>query len=444
MHQISQFDPTSATSSQFSVTMPNGGWIVLMNESIVGILLSFGNGQTRLINPFTIRAMRVSSRQDMVDWSQSYVITGAQAPQGLNIVTGETYDPEEWTGGEFILALPRLVNVGNPSSGGGVSATLTNDGNPAGTQVIEMTASSSASSNVIVNNDGTVHIRVVSNGAETEVLTITPGGVSTPATVTIHGTADTANAVPVAGIGSGTLPAGVAVPLARLGSGALGAGITIPGGQVSGAVASAASATSAATATSATSATNASNLLDSASDVVSLVRTGVAGNLFDLLTPPQAATVRRSVGARVYDGATSRDVVLAASDGTIPVAGLGAGALPGGVTLDGSQVISGSVAAATNATNVVNGAFSLHVEGTKGAVIFPSSSSLLYTIGLSGSGSATVALSSGITGGTAPFVALVNNTAGSNSSTMGSGSYTGTSVFIYQAASMAWKGIAFA
>lgn len=222
MQRIEPFDPTAATSGDFDLPLPNGGWLVMMNESTVGLLLKFGNGQTRLINPFTLRAMRVTSKQVDCQWLQDYIITGGQAPTGLNITTGECYDPAEWEGGEFIIALPRLVNVGNQTSGGTV-ANLVNDGQVANTNIIEATASGAPGSNVLVTNDGKVIITVLSNNAQAIAFSITPGSISTPSVVVLHGTADKALSVPATGVTAGAFPAGV----------------TIPGGQVSSAVANA-------------------------------------------------------------------------------------------------------------------------------------------------------------------------------------------------------------
>lgn len=195
MQQIQQFDPTAVTNGTFNLPLPNGGWLVLMNESVVGLLLEFGDGSTALVNPFTIRAMRVGARQSQCAWKQQYLITGGQAPTGLNLVTGEAYDPATWTGGEFILALPRMVNVGN-QTGSGSLAELVNDGNPANTTIIESTAQGSTGSNVLVTNDGAVTVKVLSSGAYTPALTITPGGASAPMSVALHGNADSASSVP--------------------------------------------------------------------------------------------------------------------------------------------------------------------------------------------------------------------------------------------------------
>lgn len=228
MQRIPIFDPTAALSGQFDLFLPNGGWLVVTNESVIAILLQFGDGQQRLINPFTIRAMQVSVKQTVCQWTQDYSITGAQAPTGLNITTGECYDPAEWTGGEFILALPRLVNIGNTTSGGTVS-DLVNDGNAPGTQIIESTASGAPGSNVKVTNDGGMLVKVLDNGAYSTILSITPGTVSTPQVSFFNGGSSFADQVPATGVLAGALPAGV----------------TLPGSQVTGAVASATAAGSA-------------------------------------------------------------------------------------------------------------------------------------------------------------------------------------------------------
>lgn len=146
------FDPTATTSGHFDLNLPNGGWLLIINDSPVGIKLSFNSGaNSRTVPPTVIMSLRVPSRIPGVDWVSEYNLPSGQA--AVSVAVGECFEPDEWTAGEIIVPLVRQVNFGNPAAGGSVS-NLINDGNVAGTPIIESTQAGSSGSNFKADNSG--------------------------------------------------------------------------------------------------------------------------------------------------------------------------------------------------------------------------------------------------------------------------------------------------
>lgn len=91
---------------------------------------------------------------------------------------------------------------------------------------------------------------------------------------------------------------------------------------------------------------------------------------------------------------------------------------------------------ATSADPFFQSQVSTNTPSAGAAITWGTGGNMSSLWGISGSGSATVSHALGFT----PFVALVNTTNGSNSTTFGSGSYTSTTVFIFQFNAQSWKG----
>lgn len=193
MQNINQFDPTQQSGNMsFVAHLPNGGWLLLINESVIGLQLFLPNtGFKATVPPFCMRMMRLTVPVEQVNWSQAYSLTGSPSP--INTVAGEVLEESEWSGEEFLIPLPRFVNIGNGVLPTTSSSSLVNDGNAAGSAFIEATATGAPSSNVKILNDGTLIFSVLNNGTYKTVFSITPGTASTPASVTLHGVVDLAN-----------------------------------------------------------------------------------------------------------------------------------------------------------------------------------------------------------------------------------------------------------
>lgn len=157
MRNIKSFNPTLKTSDTFQFIVSNGGWLVVINESPVGLLMTFGGGRVvYTIPPNFLRAIPVDEGSRDVEWSQEYLLPTSQSP--ISLVIGECWEKSEWTLGPIMLALPRQFNLGNPTISGG-SMNIVNDGNPANTQVVEATQVGASGSNALLDNSGNLTLK---------------------------------------------------------------------------------------------------------------------------------------------------------------------------------------------------------------------------------------------------------------------------------------------
>src|SRR5690348_7810193 len=158
---VPQFNPSlSPNGGNFDANLPNGGWLLLTNESQIALQLFFPqSGRKYILAPFTIRMIRVRGRLSNVEWTVVYQLVGANSP--VSLVTGEIMDPAEYDGDEFIKPLPRLMNVGNQVSTTSGTA-LKQDGSGPATSLIESTPSDQTVSSLALNNDASGDIKILS------------------------------------------------------------------------------------------------------------------------------------------------------------------------------------------------------------------------------------------------------------------------------------------
>lgn len=155
MQQLDSFDPSVTTPDNFIINLQQGGWLVLYNESPIGIVVTFGDATNAKVPPNFMRAIPVRTADRTVHWKQDpfYQLPVGQAP--ISRIFGETYESREWDQGAIMVPLPRQINIGN-AQGAAVSNTIVNDGNAANTVVIETTETGSTGSNFKVDNAGNV------------------------------------------------------------------------------------------------------------------------------------------------------------------------------------------------------------------------------------------------------------------------------------------------
>lgn len=222
------FDPTAASSGSFNMSLANGGWLVIINDSPCGLILSFSNGAyIRTVPPTCIRSVKVPTRIPTVAWQVEYSLPTGQA--AVSFATGECYDLDEWTAGEIFVPLVRQVNQGNPTTVGSVQQVI-NDNNVSGTEVVESTQTGSSGQNLFADNAGNAKIAEYVSGVYTILLQVISGaataiklGSASPARAVqvlgdmtvngaLHATADTAttaNNVAAANVNAGNLGTGV-------------------------------------------------------------------------------------------------------------------------------------------------------------------------------------------------------------------------------------------
>lgn len=221
----SPFDPskTPGGSSIPSLLGTGYGKVVFFNLSPFELRLHFDNGDERLAPAWWARRFDVlDDPSDTIAWTIEATPSSSNPP--LSQCWIEVYAPDEKIPEQYPAALVRQANVGN-QVGVTSSQAVQNDGNPAGTIVVEGTPSGAATSELKMTNDGAA---VLGGGN----LVITNAGVFS---------AIPAGAIPLTGLASGALPSGVTITAAQVGTGypavdlaagALPAGVTIAASQV--------------------------------------------------------------------------------------------------------------------------------------------------------------------------------------------------------------------
>lgn len=446
-------------SGTLALALTGGGTLILRNLSPIELTIVFSNGDQELLEAWTGRRYDFNQPTTYLTWAQ-YIVPSGQQNSPLSAVTGIQYDPKsaKCIRETYPIAFHRLANVGNASIPTTGISTIANDGNPTGTQFIEATEAGSVGSNVSVNNDGSALFKLLSAGGYANVLQLIRGSASLKAqlilqflavvgaasldsghlttdgagnvtgvsfTGAVHGNADTATSATSAGTVPGSGVTGD-IAVTQVGPGALDSDVTIAGSQVTGAI------------------TTAQSLANGAATLK--ITSGAGPTTFNDIwkATNYGAGTYTNLDIELVDNGVATDYRLMNYNGLIPVAtvasgypaaSLSAGAIPAGVTLAGSQLSAGSIPAGVtlpanqlgagyipagtqvSSTNNLDGS-PIPVAGGKTITGFSKAS-------ISGSG--TVSHSLGVT----PDGVLINADAGTNSTTVGSGSYTTTSVYAY-------------
>ncbi len=193
------------------------GALVLYNQSPLELNVSYGGGIT--IPPFVGDAVYLnnSNYSGTITITPTAISSANNAPS--SIITGYTFAPGEPIHGTFPVSLGQLVNVGNGSLPVTSAQAVINDGNAAGTTVVEATQVGQSSSSLFADNSGDFFVKPLSAGTLLEAIYVTAGNatnkasgvfgdVNNPGLWLFHGTADQ---VPAAGVQVGTMVGGVAM-----------------------------------------------------------------------------------------------------------------------------------------------------------------------------------------------------------------------------------------
>lgn len=399
---VASFDP-SAGSGQFIAGAVNPCSVLwVMNESPNFLALDFGGaGTVKIIQPWYDMKLTLSQPANQVNWSVVATLQSGSAP--VSMVYVELFDPAEDVSALLSGPLFRQSNVGNAAAVSASASAVQNDGNAANTTIVEGTPSGAASSQALITNDG----RAILGGGN---VTISAAGVF-------------------------ATPAGA-----------------IPGASISGAVPEAQSLNN-----QVTSSDNGTAQLYSTVDGrgIALGYKDSGGTYHTVLTINTDGTVTAGTIHATADNATSLASSISASHDTanmvIHPTNEAAGTPQGfGVTVwNGSaeafrQILSdvGVLNADTVGDGVNPSALTYHFGGTAPShpyVSLGQGGTISAVNGISGSGSATV--NHGLS--VAPDAAVVNTNNGQNSTTFGSGSYTSSTVYIYQFNAQPWVGIAY-
>jgi hypothetical protein len=161
MQIITPFDPSAAASGSINTGLVNRCAVIyLINESAIGIKLTFADGSTGVVPPWFARAFQLAVPNAPIEWSQLYTLGSTGAP--VSIVQGEGYEPNEVEWAQLSQGpLARQVNIGNTvnttSSGSQTIVTnIINDGSVTPTQFIEASITGLPASTVSISNNGTM------------------------------------------------------------------------------------------------------------------------------------------------------------------------------------------------------------------------------------------------------------------------------------------------
>jgi hypothetical protein len=175
MRTITPFDPSATASGKIQTNLANACAVLyLINESHIGIKLTFADGSTGVVPAWFTRAFRLTTPNAPVEWSQLYTLNASSTPTNP-LVFGEGYEPNEVDWRQLATGpLTRQINVGNTIPVASSTTSVVNDGNAANTSVVEATQSGAGGSNLLIENDGTISVK---EGTTTllDLLKIIPG-----------------------------------------------------------------------------------------------------------------------------------------------------------------------------------------------------------------------------------------------------------------------------
>lgn len=172
--QISTFNPVTEPEGAFTVNVSgNCITIHLLNESLTTFLVKADDGRLFAIVPaLWASTFSVVNGPNVLVYS---VIANQNAEDTtLQEVQGAAYDQNEDTSKLYSGPLPRIANVGNPTSVSQNSTVslsdLANTGNPVGTQILQTLVSGYAADSWDVFNDAQMTMKALLNGVMTIIL----------------------------------------------------------------------------------------------------------------------------------------------------------------------------------------------------------------------------------------------------------------------------------
>lgn len=150
---VAQFDPSvgAGTFNAGAVNRCSVLWV--MNESANFLQLDFGGaGPIKVIQPWYNKRINLQQPANQVNWTVTASLQSGSAPASMVFV--ELYDPAEDVSDLLSGSIFRQSNVGNAAAVSASANAVQNDGNVAGTTVVEGTPSGAGSSQLLLTNDG--------------------------------------------------------------------------------------------------------------------------------------------------------------------------------------------------------------------------------------------------------------------------------------------------
>lgn len=191
------------------------------NESGIGFLITFQQGANSFFLPAGAwNTVPITPGESGVNWIVTYVLQNQPVAQLITVY----YSP-----GENVPSVGTLGNSPLAISGAVTTTgvqTLTNDGNPANTQVIESTVSGGANSNVSIDNSGNMALKQWASSTLTTLLQVIAGGAAGTSNVLVSDAARQCEIV-------GKLLCDLAVTISSGGLTINGGGLSVVGGTTS-------------------------------------------------------------------------------------------------------------------------------------------------------------------------------------------------------------------
>ncbi len=169
MRLLTPFDPTATSSGRIITQLVNqGSKIIVMNESSINLLLTFGDGTTAQLPANWARLFILVQPHFDILWQQQSS-GGISSIQPTNQVVVEVYEPYEMIVEHYPQELLRQTNAGNQGAG---ASTLADDGRAGGATpvTIEATQSGAGGSNVLIDNQGNATFAQWSSGILTTIF----------------------------------------------------------------------------------------------------------------------------------------------------------------------------------------------------------------------------------------------------------------------------------
>ncbi len=170
---IAEFDPSAATSGAFVVAyLSNGiGTLVVWNDSAWSLDLTFPDGTTNIAPAWCAMIYKLTGPAGSVTWTQDKQ-ANATTPD-LSNVWVVAYLASENVPGVFPVALTRQTKSG----GGAVTSNanaISNDGNVAGTSIVEATVQADSASAVSLTNSGVLALGTAAHKGQISIVSEAP------------------------------------------------------------------------------------------------------------------------------------------------------------------------------------------------------------------------------------------------------------------------------
>lgn len=166
---LNTFDPLTYSSNNIPINTTHACCKLKMyNNSTCNIKLTFpGSGDTDMLHAKEANVFTVKVPTKYVEWEITSQIKSDPNEIPISEVSMVVYNPNEQVPGTYPITITHQTNIGNV---GGVKSTvsgtnsLTNDGNPSGTTILESTVAGQAGSSITLTNDGLYALSVLVAG----------------------------------------------------------------------------------------------------------------------------------------------------------------------------------------------------------------------------------------------------------------------------------------